>query len=307
MRSKVSAKSANEATDPRSRRCVAQPKKKKRSKLSTGPGAGRPRRAVVFVVIRRRDAARTATVAPTACSGRRGVEAERERNPNGERSPLRRGASRRLSTRLGGGDGNRTRVEGFADLCLSHSATPPERISVPCDPTKGSGDDDPSARSRCRGARPACGGRRDGGGMGTGGRSRHAGVCPPDEDTLTLAWEAGASALARPESVRSTSTACGGGRAARRSPRGRARRSSRPRSVSPTTRPARCAPVRPTPAWRRSGAADAIGAGSAASRSSSSPTRSARGSAPPTKPARGPVRRRSSSVARRRCVDRRAG
>ena len=34
-----------------------------------------------------------------------------------------------------GGGGNRTRVEGFADLCLGHSATPPERISLasrPC-------------------------------------------------------------------------------------------------------------------------------------------------------------------------------
>ena len=27
----------------------------------------------------------------------------------------------------GGGGGNRTRVQGFADLCLSHSATPPHQ------------------------------------------------------------------------------------------------------------------------------------------------------------------------------------
>src|ERR1700678_2296069 len=27
---------------------------------------------------------------------------------------------------LGGGDGNRTRVQGFAGPCLSHSATPPQ-------------------------------------------------------------------------------------------------------------------------------------------------------------------------------------
>ena len=30
------------------------------------------------------------------------------------------------STLVGGGDGNRTRVQGFADPCLNHSATPPE-------------------------------------------------------------------------------------------------------------------------------------------------------------------------------------
>src|SRR3954447_14549048 len=30
-----------------------------------------------------------------------------------------------LPETLGGGGGNRTRVKGFADLCLCHSATPP--------------------------------------------------------------------------------------------------------------------------------------------------------------------------------------
>ena len=30
--------------------------------------------------------------------------------------------------RIGGGDGNRTRVQGFADPCLNHSATPPGRV-----------------------------------------------------------------------------------------------------------------------------------------------------------------------------------
>ena len=66
--------------------------------------------------------------------------------PTFERTAPRRGAV--LSRGRRGGDGNRTRVKGFADLCLSHSATPPERISVPCDPTNGSGDDDSTAGSR---------------------------------------------------------------------------------------------------------------------------------------------------------------
>src|ERR1700734_3340558 len=33
---------------------------------------------------------------------------------------------------MGGGDGNRTRVQGFAGPCLSHSATPPQgRLKTP--------------------------------------------------------------------------------------------------------------------------------------------------------------------------------
>jgi hypothetical protein len=31
----------------------------------------------------------------------------------------------------GGGDGNRTRVQGFAGPCLSHSATPPQERGWP--------------------------------------------------------------------------------------------------------------------------------------------------------------------------------
>src|SRR5262249_46286702 len=36
------------------------------------------------------------------------------------------GPCRSVSGNRGGGDGNRTRVQGFAGPCLSHSATPPQ-------------------------------------------------------------------------------------------------------------------------------------------------------------------------------------
>ena len=40
------------------------------------------------------------------------------------------GTGARGRPRLGGGDGNRTRVQGFAGPCLSHSATPPQDAST---------------------------------------------------------------------------------------------------------------------------------------------------------------------------------
>ena len=50
----------------------------------------------------------------------------------GAQAPTERRDSR--ETEDGGGGGNRTRVQGFADLCLNHSATPPERaMTVPRD------------------------------------------------------------------------------------------------------------------------------------------------------------------------------
>ena len=60
------------------------------------------------------------------------------------------------------------------------------------------------------------------------------------------------------------STASGGARPARRSPKARATPSSPPRSASRTSPAAPCSPARRTPAWTRcSAAADAVGAGSA--------------------------------------------
>ena len=96
---------------------------------------------------------------------------------------------------------------------------------------------------------PALGGRR---GLGPGGGRGQTAVCAPDEDVLTLSAEAADTCprVRRPRG-RLRSTACGGERPGRRSPRARATRSSRPRSASNPTRAARCSPGRPTPGSKR--------------------------------------------------------
>src|SRR3954469_15273498 len=60
---------------------------------------------------------------PQSCRQRRRTLETARRLPEAERSVERVSAIR-------GGGGNRTRVKGFADLCLGHSATPPERTMV---------------------------------------------------------------------------------------------------------------------------------------------------------------------------------
>ena len=158
-------------TAERARDAVTPPKKKKRSKLPLllvllGLGA------LAFYILRKRGEAADTLIAGDFDAGRRRGPRRHQRrarpavdtrhltrHPAGQsiRTAPRRGAV--LVAALRGGDGNRTRVQGFADLCLSHSATPPERISVPCDPTNGSGDDDSTAGSR-RGRAAAGGWRR---------------------------------------------------------------------------------------------------------------------------------------------------
>ena len=75
-----------------------------------------------------------------------------------------RGSGPRITTGLGGGGGNRTHVQGFADPCLSHSATPPGPARLPGHTPRstlypgrlhgwGNGDDT-APRARTRAGRP---------------------------------------------------------------------------------------------------------------------------------------------------------
>src|SRR6266851_9000920 len=73
--------------------------------------------------------------------GRRGFEPLTS-SVSGKRSPTE------LTAReLRGGDGNRTRVQGFAGPCLSHSATPPRGCPVGTAPPK-SRADSPGSEAR---------------------------------------------------------------------------------------------------------------------------------------------------------------
>ena len=72
-------------------------------------GGGRDRR-------RRRGSSRSSLGAGVPCGGR-----------DAAATPLA-GQVTRCRSGIGGGDGNRTRVQGFAGPCLNHSATPPRKL-----------------------------------------------------------------------------------------------------------------------------------------------------------------------------------